>query len=290
MCKETAMKKHMRDIIEIDEELCNGCGQCILDCAEGAIALVGGKAKVIADRYCDGLGACLSGCPTGALKIVRREADAYDEEAVEHHLAGQGRSLKKHPDHGHSPAEGQTHHSHSPQGGSGPGRSGGHACGCPGSKPQLFTPLADAELRPSRAGGCPGAGAGMFAGDGGAGNLHWPLKLRLMSPDAPFLRGADLLLAADCAAFASSEFHRLRQGKKVVLIACPKFEGMEVLVERLTELFRAAAPASCTVARMEVPCCQGLINACRTAAQASGGTVPIREVIITRRGDIQENT
>ena len=271
------MKKHMRDIIEINEDLCNGCGQCILDCAEGAIALVDGKAKVIADRYCDGLGACLSGCPTGALKIVRREADAYDEEAVEQLLAGQGRILKK--EHGHGTAGGHAHHGH------GHGQGGGHGCGCSGSKPQIFAPLANAEASPPRTGGCPGSGAGMISGEGGAANTHWPLKLRLMSPEAPFLRGADLLLAADCAAFAAPEFHRLRQGK-VVLIACPKFEGMEALAERLTEIFQIAKPASCTVARMEVPCCQGLIRACQAAAQASGGTVPVREVIISRRGDI----
>ena len=277
------MKTIMRDIIEINEELCNGCGQCILDCAEGAIALVDGKAKVIADRYCDGLGACLSGCPTGALRIVRREAEAYNEAAVEELLAGQGRTLHK----GH----GQGAAGHAPAGGHGPrelgghGRGGGHACGCPGSKPQIFTPLESAENAPfppaAPQASCPGSATGQSA------NTHWPLKLRLMSPEAPFLRGADLLLAADCAAFAAPDFHRLRQGK-VVLIACPKFEGMEALAERLAEIFHIAKPASCTVARMEVPCCQGLIKACQAAARISGEAVPIQEVIISRRGDIDQ--
>ena len=146
----------------------------------------------------------------------------------------------------------------------------------------LFEPLAAA---PAPARGCPGAAAGMIPGQ--AGGTHWPLKLRLMSPEAPFLRGAELLLAADCAAFAAPDFHRLRQGK-VVLIGCPKFEGAEALAERLEEIFRLAKPAGCTVARMEVPCCQGLLKACLAAREASGTDVPVREVIISRRGEMAE--
>lgn len=266
------MKKRIRDIIEINEELCNGCGQCILDCAEGAIALVDGKARVIADKYCDGLGVCLSGCPTGALRIIRREADAYDEEAVEKHLAGQGRTL--HKEHGGHDA-GQSCGS-SPEGTLGQG--------CKGTMPQIFAPLTGTAAGASGSGGCPGSVAGKLAGGGGQANTHWPLKLRLMPLAAPFLRGADILLAADCAAFAAPDFHRLKEGR-VVLIACPKFEGMEALAERLEAVFRLSKPASCTVARMEVPCCQGLIRACRAAAKASGENVPVRELVITRRGE-----
>ena len=129
--------------------------------------------------------------------------------------------------------------------------------------------------------------SGPCAAPGQTANTHWPLKLRLMSPEAPFLRGAELLLAADCAAFAAPDFHRLRRGK-VVLIACPKFEGMEALAERLAEIFHIAKPAGCTVARMEVPCCQGLIKACQAAARISGEAVPVREVVISRRGDMDE--
>ncbi len=292
------MSKHTRNIVEIDEELCTGCGQCILDCAEGAIAIVNGKAKVIADMYCDGLGACLSGCPTGALTIVQREADAYDEEAVEAHLARQGRSLHHgkdaHGHHGHH----HKHHGEHGHGGHGPHHGGG-GCACGGSAPQEFAPRAVSGC------GCPGsqaavltrAGAGaqspfgMTHGGGlaaasSAGNSHWPLKIRLMSPDAPFLKGADLLVAADCTAFASAAFHAELRSGAVMLIGCPKFEDNDELAGRLTAIFRTAKPKSCTVVRMEVPCCRGLLGACRVAQQESGVHVPLRDVIITRQGDI----
>ena len=257
------MEKQMRDIVEINEELCNGCGQCILDCAEGAIALVDGKAKVISDMYCDGLGACLSGCPTGALRIVRREADAYDEDAVKRHLATMGRTL-----HGES-------HAAAPQPKAG-------VCGCPHSAPRVLS--LEGTGKPFSGYACPGSLPEQVSGQ--AGNRHWPLKLRLMAPDAPFLRGAEMLLSADCAAYASAEFHsKLRQGG-VSLIACPKFEGMQELTEHLTLLFNTAKPAGCTVVRMEVPCCRGLIQACLTAKRDSGLDIPVRDLVITRRGDM----
>ncbi len=236
----------MRDIVEINEELCTGCGQCLLDCAEGALALVDGKAKVIADMYCDGLGACLTGCPTGALRIVQREVAPFDEEAVKEHLARQQRTE---PGAAHTPP------------------LAGHAeCGCKSQAPFSH--------------GCPGSRAI------NSGNAHWPLKLSLLRPDAPELRQADILLAADCCAFASARFHQELAGGKRMIIGCPKFEGQDAMSQRLTELFRQAKPASCTVARMEVPCCKALTRACLVAQQASGAQFPVREAVISRQGDI----
>ena len=298
------MKKAMRNIVEINEDLCNGCGQCILDCAEGAIVLVDGKAKVIADMYCDGLGACLGGCPTGALKIIQREADAYDEEAVEQHLAKQGRSLKHdaghhhhggHHHNGHGHGGHHSHHPHRQLSTEGvPGCGCSHSapqelaaakfCGCPGSQAQsLGSPVSPAQ-------GANATPLGMASGPvfPPMANTHWPLKLRLMVPNAPFLQGADIVLAADCAAFAAASFHQKLRPGKVVLIACPKFEGTQVLAEHLAEIFRVAKPKSCTVARMEVPCCQGLMNACLSAKELSSSPLPIKEVIVTRQGEIVE--
>ncbi|MDL2266689.1 4Fe-4S binding protein [Desulfovibrio sp. OttesenSCG-928-G15] len=221
------MKEITRDIVQIDEEKCTGCGQCILDCAEGAIALVDGKAKVIADMYCDGLGACLSGCPTGALTIIQRKAAPFDEQAVHEHLARK----QKTP----------------------------FAQGAPASCAPLLQPM-------------PGKG-------------HWPLKIRLMPSDAPFLAGSSLLVAADCAAFAKKDFHAaFAKDGAVILIGCPKFEGCRELTEKLSEMFRQSRLARVEVVRMEVPCCKALAKACLDAASSAG--IAVKQTVLTRSGDV----
>ncbi len=345
--------KAMRNIVEINEELCNGCGQCILDCAEGAIILQDGKAKVIADMLCDGLGACLSGCPTGALKIIQREADEYDESAVEKHLAAQGRvhaghahghhGRHEHPhghhgrhEHPHGHHEGHGHsHKHSGHAGCGcsgsapavfgehtdhpHGHHGGHGhphghheghghshkhsghagCGCSGSAPAVFGEHTGhphhahghhgGHGHPGHGGGCPGSRAqGFPVQGGGVQGRTWPLKVRLMSPEAPFLQGADLVIAADCTAFAAPGFHEIMGAGKVLLIACPKFEDREETVARLAAIFRTSA--SCTIVRMEVPCCKALTALCFEAKERSGrADLPMEEVILTRQGTILDS-
>ena len=270
--------KTVRKIVKIDEELCNGCGQCILDCAEGAIALVGGKARVIADMYCDGLGACLGGCPTGALTIVEREAEAFDEEAVEAHLARTPKSALLN----HAPA--------SP--------AGAHQCGCPGSAPAALHP----------GGGCPGAapmlttpgplpgtrpiekigGPGLVDIHGADANRTWPVKLRLMPAHAPLLKGADILLAADCTAFTAARFHGVLKKDRVCLIACPKFEDREAIITKLADLFANANIRSCVTVRMEVPCCGGIAAYCQEALKRSGKDIPVQHVVVTRQGALVE--
>ena len=216
-----------RDIIQIDEERCNGCGQCVRDCAEGAIAIIDGKARMISESYCDGLGACLSGCPQGALQIIHREADPFDEQAVEKHLARNTEPLP---------------------------------CGCSGTAVRQFPTHATALFE-------------------AAGTRSWPVKLRLVPPTAPFLKGAHLLIAADCAGAASARFHQLAKDK-IILIACPKFEDAAAMRERLAELRHVAAPASVTVLRMEVPCCTGLAALCREVFGLG-----VREVIMGCDGE-----
>jgi Pyruvate/2-oxoacid:ferredoxin oxidoreductase delta subunit len=224
------MAKKIRNIIEIDEERCTGCGQCALDCAEGAIALVDGKAKVIADMYCDGLGVCLSGCPADALRIIRREADDFDKDAVRKHLL-QGRAA-----------------------------------------PNTLNTVEACE--------------GISGVAGEPGLRHWPLKIRLVHEEAPFLQGADLLVAADCAAFAASDFHQRLADGKVMLIGCPKFEGSEILAHKLAAIVQTAKPGSLLLARMEVPCCRGLSKACLDALQMAGEELPRREVVVSRAGEV----
>ena len=245
--------KEYRNIIEIDRERCNGCGQCVLDCAEGAIAIIDGKATVVSDSYCDGLGACLSGCPQNALAIVRREAVPFDEEAAMRHVARQKEERRQQLF--------QPLGKHEPHGTLG--------CGCSGATVQEFAPRKRQESK--------------AAGPVGERRQTWPVKLRLVPPSAPFLKGADILLAADCSAPASARFCEIASGK-VVLIACTKFEDNQEMRARLVALFTEARPASVTVLRMEVPCCRGIAAVCHEAAEECG--ISVRELVMGRNGEL----
>ncbi len=231
----------IRNIIEIDEDKCNGCGQCVVDCAEAALEIVNGKAKLVRDMYCDGLGACLGGCPTGALKIIQRDAEEFDEAATEKHIHASKQKKEE-------------------------------FCGCPGTRTMDFT----AQGKTTQA-----------AGDTMPELSNWPVQLKLVPTTAPYLQGADLLLAADCTAFSAINFHsRFIKGKKL-LIACPKLDDSQLYYEKLTEIFRDNAIQSITVVRMEVPCCGGLMYLTKEAVKASGREIPLHEVIIGIKGEIK---
>jgi len=242
--------KVKRKIIKIDEDLCNGCGNCIISCAEGALELVDGKAKVVADKYCDGLGACLGECPTGALKIVEREADDFDEEAVHDHLE----RLKT----SQSPAEQSM------------------PCGCPSANLQSFK-AAKASAQP---------GGSVTQEPPLCALSHWPVQIRLVPPTAPFLKNADLLVAADCTPFAYPAFHRDFLAGKVLMVGCPKFDDAMAYVEKFAGIFAHASLKSVTVVVMEVPCCQGLPAIVKRGMQMAGKTVPTEQVVLSVRGDI----
>lgn len=252
----------IREIVTIDEEKCNGCGLCVPACAEGAIKMINGKAKLIADNLCDGLGACLGHCPQNAILIEKRQADGFDETAVENHL-----HAEKRPTPIHAPAK--------------PMVTGG----CPSAQVKTFAP----------AGGCPSARVVAderpAAEDTDAGRRpsalrQWPVQMHLVPPSAPFLQGADLLLAADCVAFAHAEFHRdLLQGK-ALLIGCPKLDDGRAYLEKLTAILTQNEIRTLTVAHMEVPCCSGLIQIARQAIAASGRTLPMETVRVGIRGEV----
>lgn len=284
----------VRNIICIDTDLCTGCGQCVLDCAEGAIAIVDGKAKVISESYCDGLGACLAGCPTGALTIEVREAVPFDEEAAMAHVAANMPEKlgmpHQHALQGHGHAHGaqahKPHHGGCPgaalrefQMAPAPAKEPTLPCGCPGSAVrELSAPAA-------RTPGMKPLGAPMGAPLAQSAFIRktWPVKLRLLPPTAPFLQGADILLTADCAPTASPHYHELL-GTKLPIIACPKFEDNGEVLERLRNIFTVARPASVTVIRMEVPCCRGLAS---LAVQAAIGTgLEIREIVLGCNGEV----
>lgn len=225
-----------RPIIEIDEEKCDGCGQCVLDCAEGALAVVDGKARLIRDSYCDGLGACLN-CPRGALRIVMREAEAFDEAAA---LAAK------------TARDGQAR----PQ-------------ACPGSWPRTFAVPGNAPA------GAPALTPLFSAADNDipdslrARTPSWPIQLRLLPPRAPFLDGAHVLLAAQCAGFVLPDLHTDWLQGRIPVIACPKLDNNGDYAERLARLF-AMRPASVTLLRMSVPCCAVLEHLARQAQEAAG--------------------
>ena len=242
--------KIKRKIIQIDEEKCNGCGECVPSCAEGAIQIIDGKARLAAEKYCDGLGACLGECPQGALKIIEREAEDFDEKAVEVHLHDQ--QFRK-------PAEG-----FAPAG------------GCPSARLQTFAPVSP----------CQEANQPKTYEGGPSALTHWPVQIRLVPPSAPFLKGADLLVAADCTPIAYPNFHRDFLNGKVVMVGCPKFDDMQAYVQKFAEIFKVAGIKSVEIVTMEVPCCQGLPVIVKKGLELSGKKIPLHQIIISTRGEL----
>jgi NAD-dependent dihydropyrimidine dehydrogenase PreA subunit len=250
--KEEKMKVK-RKIIQIDESKCDGCGLCVPSCAEGALQIVDGKARLMAEVYCDGLGACLGECPNDALEVIEREAEDFDEKAVDKHL-------------------GQIKTEHAPTIHEQPAT----ACRCPSTQIQTFTPAS-----PPR-----GAKQPVPAQSAPSALTHWPVQIRLVPPTAPFLKGADLLVAADCTPIAYPNFHRDFLDGKVVMVGCPKFDEVQTYVQKFTDIFNTAGIKSVEVVTMEVPCCQGLPLIVRKGLESSGKKIPISQVIISTRGEI----
>ena len=235
--------RQLRKIIRIDEDKCNGCGLCVPSCAEGALQIVDGKAKLVSEQYCDGLGACLGECPQGALTVEEREAEDFDEEAVAHHL-----------------------HAAAPE----------HElpCGCPSANVARF----QRETSEQSESAATGTVMSTLA--------HWPVQLTLVPPSAPFLKGADILLAADCVPFAYADFHREFLRDHALLIACPKLDDFGAHLAKLTAILCQAEPISITVVHMEVPCCSGLVHMAQRAIEASGLNIPLHDVTIGTEGTI----
>jgi ferredoxin len=235
-----------RPIVAIDEEKCNGCARCITACTEGALRLVDGKARLTGEVLCDGLGACIGECPTGALTIVSRVAEEFDAESV------------KGPER------------HGPKG---PAGIEAAACRCPSG----ISMTLDVRM--------PGGRTGRTA-PGPSMLGHWPVKLALLNPDAPFLKGSDLVLLADCCAVATPDLHDRFLGARTIAMACPKLDDTDRHVERLAEIISRAGPRSITVVRMEVPCCRGLEMAAARAVKLAGVTVGLNAVVIARTGGV----
>lgn len=272
-----------RKIIEINEELCNGCGNCVTGCSEGALKIIEGKAKVVNERFCDGFGDCIGHCPTGALKIVERDTVEFDEKAVEDHLrknfgedavAKMKEAQKKHAHEpgdknaGHGPAD----HAHG---------GGHHHGGCPSARFMNFKGGNGKTSAPAAEGDSP---AGVVASE----LRQWPVQLHLVSPAHPAFMDCDILVAADCVAFTFGDFHRKLLKGKTLAIACPKLDDTGGYVEKLAEIFANNRVKSVTCAIMEVPCCSGLLRIVKTALAESGADIPLKTITIGVDGSIKD--
>ncbi len=289
-----------RQVINIDEEKCNGCGLCVPNCPEGALQMVNGKAKLVGDIYCDGLGACIGQCPEGAITIEEREADAYDERRVIDNMLPHGEgTVREHLEH----LEGQGQHEYlreaiqymierdldvpkefrksryfssevtgESSSGEGPGAAG---CGCPGSRVVDMRGSNEQQHQQTERSGVRRSSR----------LQHWPVQIHLVPPDAPYLDGADLLIAADCVPFAYADFHEDLLRGRVVLVGCPKLDDAEYYRGKLASIFAENDIRTVTVAHMEVPCCFGMVNLVKDAIAASGKDIPLDEVMIGIRGE-----
>lgn len=283
-----------RKIVKIDDEKCTGCGECIPNCHEGALQIVDGKIRLISDLMCDGLGACLGHCPEEAITIEEREAEPYNEKSVMKEMVSKGKNtviahmkhLKEHGEHGFlkeavsylmenkttltfTPEEviSKVHNNGQAQHGSG--------CGCPGSQTISFVPKSDeakSEIQP---------------GNQVSELRQWPVQMHLVNPVAPYYKNSDLLIAADCVAFAIGNFHSQHLKGKSIAIACPKLDSnQDVYLEKLVGMIDEAKVNTITVMIMTVPCCGGLLRLVQMAQQKATRKVPVKAITIDLQGEI----
>ena len=259
----------IRQIIKIDEEKCTGCGLCVTACHEGAIAMINGKAQLIRDDYCDGLGNCLPACPTGAITFEQREALPYDEAAVMANMAATQVNQAQ-------AKEAQTHHAEAAKLTIAKPVHGGSGCACPGSKMATISRPNTTSSEPTATSSAPVSQL-----------RQWPVQIKLVPVHAPYFEGANLLIAADCCAFAYGNFHQEFIRNRITLVGCPKLDDVDY-TEKLTAILANNNINSLTVTRMEVPCCGGIEHAAKRALQASGKFIPWQVVTISTDGRIVE--
>ena len=291
-----------RTIISIDEEKCNGCGLCIPNCPEGAMQVIDGKARLISDLFCDGLGACVGYCPEGAITLTEREAEPYDEARAMQNIAPHGPgTIKAHLEHlaahGENACLSQALDWLRKAGIALP--EGFSRTDAAGAKPMARVARekpaarAAAETPVATAGGTAGGNAGETAGETAGENAgeataapssalsNWPIQLHLLSPMAPRFQGADVLLSADCVAYAVGSFHPTMLAGKALAIACPKLDdGADIYREKITALMDHSQIASLTVVMMQVPCCRGLLALAQKARDQAHRKIPVRAMIV----------
>lgn len=276
-----------RKIIKIDEDKCNGCGNCIPNCPEGALQIIDDKARVISDLFCDGLGACIGHCPLGAITIEEREAVPYDEKKVMENIVKAGSNtvkahLKHLKDHGEEEylkqavevlkkkkievPELEEEEERLP-------------CGCPGTKVMDFR-AEEGQCCETEAGGAKTP----------TQLRQWPVQITLVPPNAPYLKNSDLLIAADCVPFAYPDFHRDLLKGKTLLVGCPKLDDIEAYAQKISHIVKANNLKSVTYAHMEVPCCYGLVEVIKDAIKGAGRKIPFKNITISLKGEILEES
>ena len=272
-----------RKIIEIDEGLCNGCGNCISACAEGALQLVDGKARLVKEQFCDGFGDCLGECPTGALKIVEMDVPDYDPAITREHVLKSGgadavrkfdEAAKAHEQKERMKA--MTQHAFHGRG----LPAGGFAqAGCPGTRMRMATDKPAAAPTP--------AGAGLPAQVNPSELRQWPVQIHLVQPGAPFFKGKELVVMSTCGPLASADVHwRFLRGRSVV-VGCPKLDDTNGYAEKLGAILSEPSIPKVIVVRMEVPCCGGLVAIARQAVELSGRKdLEFQEVVVDLEGNI----
>ncbi len=277
-----------RSIITIDDKKCDGCALCVPNCPEGAIQIIDGKARLVSDLFCDGLGACIGHCPKGAIKIEEREAEPYDEKRVMENVSKHGSNvikahLKHLKDHGEEEylkeAVDFLKKNRIPV----PDYEG---CGCKSEMPG-FSSCPGARVMDTR----PGSGDALASGDETGQRkselTQWPVELHLVPPGASFFKGRDVLISADCVAYALADFHKDYLKGRALAIACPKLDsGQEVYLEKIKDLIDKAGIKTLTVMTMEVPCCMGLVSLVRKAAESAERKVPIEHITVGINGSV----
>lgn len=290
-----AKNKHImkleRTVIKIDEALCNGCGLCVEGCHEGALQIIDGKARMISDLFCDGLGACIGECPVGAIEFEERDAEPYDEIAVMERLVPKGETtIRAHLLHMKAHNEIKylnqginylkEHNIKIDMSGltektphiSGHIHGGG---GCPGSKAMSFAPARQAEP----------------TGDVASQLRQWPVQLHLLNPQAIYFQKADVVIAADCTAFAYGDFHNRFLRNHTLAIACPKLdEGKDIYINKISAMIDDANINTLTVVVMEVPCCGGLLQLAKLGVEQASRKVPIKKIVVGIQGEIIEES
>jgi len=260
-----------RKIVKIDEEKCDGCGQCVPACAEGALQIVDGKARLVSEVYCDGLGACLGECPRGALTIEEREVEEFDEEAAHRHvgadstLVGEGLvPSQREPTRGSPTLPGQSERETADR-------------GCAGAASRVLTRLHESKVAESERSALPTSALG-----------NWPVQLRLVPVRAPYFEGSGLLIAADCVPFSFADFHRRFLVGRTLLVGCPKLDDADLYRRKLAQIFLQNDIRAVEVVYMEVPCCYGLVHLVQQALKDSGKNIPLALTKIGIKGEILE--